>query len=318
MTVVRSGPGAAIPTGVPTLESEILTELVRAQRENTAMDYHIRERRLIGAILRAVAGTAMLRDQSSQTSDPFDEAIKEASVAINGYLHDLDRPFARLEDDILRRLRDVPSVSELEALYHDARDAECVRRRGLIAALLDAATSNTFDRPVADEVFIDPHDIDQQNRSNLAAAIRDFHADRERLDAGRDAKYCLSSAGAKPDGYIEPTTKRDALIWAMVAVDLGDGHPVYNTQRSRCELVAEYVGCGPSSLLKYLQALRGGGRRDDNARFSSAEHQSFRERRACVRNLLENGENGLDLLLPVLRGWHVSALPKASSKEHAG
>lgn len=318
MTVDHCGLGAAIPTNTPSLEIEILSEIVRASRENTNTDYHARERRLIGAILRAVAGSTLFRQLLSQSNDPFEEAIKEASVAISWYLHDLDRPFARLEEDILRRLREVPAASDLKTRYPDDRDAECVRRRGLIAALLGAAQSNTFDRPHSNEIVIDPADIDQQNRTDLSAAINDFYIDLGRLDGGQDAKYCLAKAETRPDGFIEPGTKRDALIWAMVAIDTGDDHPVYNTQEKRCALFSEYVDCASASLLKYLQALRKGVRHDDRKRFSPAEHQSFKDRCAQVRRLTQKGENALDLLLPGMRGWRDRQLPKPASKGKTG
>lgn len=315
MTGVGSGLGASVPTDFPMLESEILREVVRALRENTAMDYHVRERRLIGAILRAVAGSALFRDQSSQTSDLFDAAIKEASVAISWYLHDLDRPFAHLEDDILRHLRDVPSASRLEELYHDDRSAECVRRRGLIAALLGAASSNTFDRLVTDEIIIDPDDKDLQNRFDLSAALRDFYLDLERLDAGREATHCLARAQRKPIDYVEPETNRDTLIWAMVAIEVGAGHPIYGSQAKRCQFVATYTDCKASTLGQYLKELRGGSVKV--RKFSEREHQIFNERAARVRSFGAKNGQALDLLLPLLYGRMKAALPKIGSVARA-
>jgi hypothetical protein len=318
MTSDRRGLAAGVSSEASTLEVEILAVVARANQINAGEDYPVHKRRIIGAILRAIAESALFQNHLSQSREAFGDAVKEASVAISWYLDDLDRPFARLEEDILRRLREVPAASDLKTRYPDDRDAECVRRRGLIAALLGAAQSNTFDRPHSNEIVIDPADIDQQNRTDLSAAINDFYIDLGRLDGGQDAKYCLAKAETRPDRFIEPGTKRDALIWAMVAIDTGADHPVYNTQEKRCALFSEYVDCASASLLKYLQALRKGVRHDDRKRFSPAEHQSFKDRCAQVRRLTQKGENALDLLLPGVRGWHDRQLPKPASKGKTG
>lgn len=311
MTVDHRGLGAALPTNTPPLEIEILSEIFRASRENTDTDYHVRERRLIAAILRAVSGSTLFQQLLSQSNDPFEEAIKEASVAISWYLHDLDRPFARLEEDILRRLREVPAASDLKARYHDDRDAECVRRRGLVAALLCAASNNTFDTPATDEIVIDLEDQDQQNRHDLSAALRDLYSDFERLDAGRDTTRILAKAQSRPVEYVEPDTNRDILIWAMVAIEVGAGHPTLSSQAKRCQFVSEYTGCEPSTLGQYLKELRSGIGKAK--KFSMCEHQIFNERTARMRSIGGKNGQGLELILPLLYGRSKAALPKTQS-----
>lgn len=311
MTVERTGLAAGLPLDASTLEAEILSAIARANRENTDADYRVRERQLIGAILQAVAGSALFRERPPQTNDPLEEAIKEASVAISWYLHELDWPFARLEEDILRRLREVPAASDLKKRYHDDRDAECARRRGLVAALLCAASSNTFDSPVRNEIAIDPDDKDQQNRSDLSAALRDFYYDLERLDGGRDATNCLAKAQSRPLDYVEPETNRDTLIWAIVAIEVGAGHSTYRSQAKRCEFVAEYTDCKPSTLGQYLKELRGGSVKAK--KFSEQERLIFNERTTRVRSIGAKNGQGLELLLPLLHGRMRTALPKTQS-----
>jgi hypothetical protein len=318
MTVERTGLAAGVALDAPTLEAEIITALMQVRNSVTRREGDGYAQKQVAAILRAVAESEMLERHLADSDADFAAMVGDAAAAVAAHLSEVERPTSLLEDDILSRLRAVPSTAKLKELYHDDRDAECARRRGLIAGLLGAVQCNIFRQPHSDEIVIDPNDIDLKNRFDLSAALSDLYRDLDRLDAGKDAKYCLAKAETQPDGYVEPKNKRDALIWAMVAIDRGAGHPIYNTQEKRCALLSEYEECAPASLVKYLQALRKGVQHDERSRFSPEEHQSFQERCARLRVLKQNGENALDLLLPVVRGWYVRKLPKSASKGKTG
>lgn len=307
MTVERTGLAARVALDAPTLEAEILTALMRLRKSDgprAGADYRKRQ---VVAILGAVACSEMLHQHLNDDDADFAEMVGDAAAAVAAHLSEVERPTTRPEDDILSRLREVPTASHLQTLYHDDRDAECVRRRGLIAALVVAASSNTFNSAATEEIIIDPDDQDQQNRHDLSAALRDLYTDFERLDAGRDAKHCLAKAHRRPVDYVEPETNRDTLIWAMVAIEVGAGHPTYRSQAKRCEFVAEYTGCKPSTLVQYLKELRGGSVKVK--KFSEREFRIFNDRTKKVRSIGGRNGQGLELLLPLLHGRMKTALP---------
>ncbi len=134
------------------------------------------------------------------------------------------------------------------------------------------------------------------------------------MDAGLKAIYCMVEADHVQNDLTPPVTQRDALLWAMVAIDTGSGHPKHRTQAMRCTLAAEYTDCRPSTLRQYLKELRQGSRPQDSAKFSEGEHQLFHDRTERVRKIATYRGAGWDLVLPALRGWSMAALPKPASK----
>jgi hypothetical protein len=307
MTTSRTGLAAGLPIDAPTLEMEILTALLQVRNSDARRTGDGYRKKQVAAILSALLGSEMLQRHLGDDDADFVEMIADATAAVATHLSEVERPTTRLEDDILTRLREVPTASHLKTLYHEDRDAECVRRRGLIAALLGAATSNTFNHPVTEEIIIDPDDQGQQNLHDLSAALRDFYFDLERLDAGRDATHCLAKAQSRPVDYVEPETNRDTLIWAIVAIEVGAGHPTYRSQAKRCEFVSEYTECKASTLGQYLKELRGGSVKVK--KFSERERLIFNERTARVRSIGAKNGQGLELLLPLLYGRMKTALP---------
>ena len=137
------------------------------------------------------------------------------------------------------------------------------------------------------------------------------------MDVGLKAADCMVEADRLRNDLPPLPKKRDALIWAMVAIDTGDGHPKLKTQAMRCAIAAELIGLKPSTLGKYLKELRTGKRPQENPDFSEDEHQLFRHRAGRVRKLALPDGGGWDLVLPVVRGSAMVALPKPASKGRA-
>jgi hypothetical protein len=314
MTVERTGLAAGVPAEASTLEAEIFTALMRVRRSTDRHAGHEYGEQLVAAILGAVSGSEMLQRHLADQDVDIAEMVRDAAAAIATQLSEMERPTSRLEDDILNRLRAVPTAKALAARYGDARDAERVRRRGLIRAMLDAASNNAFVFKPSDEIIIDLDDPDFDLRSDFSVAQQDFLLDCERMDAGLKAIHCMVEADQAQNDLTPPTTQRDALIWAMVAIDTGSGHPTHKTQVTRIALAAKYTDCKASSLKEYLKELRKGRRPQEGAKFSDAEHQLFQDRSALVRKIATYRGAGWDLVLPALRGWAMAALPKPASK----
>ena len=337
MTITRTGLAAGISPEPSALELEILMALVRVQDTNDREEKETYPKKQIAAILRAVAASDLFA-QSDATADPeLGQIIADAAASITAHVEEMERPNSRLEEDILMRLRAVPTEEALAKRYGEPRDIKCVRRRGVLRAVLDAVWTNIFLVPDAEDFedfekigndIIDPKDRvlspeeiekinekinDETNRSDLSTARRDFHFDCERLDAGLMATHCLIKAGHEQNDLIKPVTQRDALIWAMVAINTGEGHPIHKTQSQRLNIAAEYTSVSRGTLGQYLKELRKGVAWTEVPKFSEEEHILFNERCEHIRELAISKGQGWDLVLPGLKGFCDSALPKPSS-----
>jgi hypothetical protein len=340
MTITRTGLAAGISPEPSALELEILMALVRVQETNDREEKETYPKKQIAAILRAVAASDLFA-QSDATADPeFGQIIADAAASITAHVEEMERPNSRLEEDILMRLRAVPTEKALAKRYREPRDIKCVRRRGVLRAVLDAVWTNTFLVPDAEDFedfekiendIIDPKDRvinpkvrvlspeeiekinDITNRSDFSTARRDFHFDCERLDAGLKATHCLIEAGHEQNDLIKPVTQRDALIWAMVAIDTGAGHPVHKTQSQRLNIAAEYTSVSRGTLGQYLKELRKGVAWTEVPKFSEQEHALFKAQSERIRKLASSPGQGWELVLPALKGIFDSALPKPSS-----
>lgn len=282
MTVERTGLAAGVPIDAPTLEMEILTALLQVRNSDDRREGSGYAKKQVAAILRAVAGSEMVQRHLGDDDADFVEMIADATAAVATHLSEIERPTTRLEDDILTRLREVPTRAALSAHYEDARDAERVRRRGLIGAVLDATTNNTFMSEPSDEFIIDPDDADSANRKDFAVARQDLLQDCARMDNGLKATHCMVEADRVQNDLTPPATQRDALIWTMVAIDTGAGHSKHRTQKMRCLLAVEFTGLTPRTLGQYLKELRRGSGKQGGEKFSEAEpciHRHCRGRR---------------------------------------
>jgi hypothetical protein len=314
MTVDRTGLAAGVSLGASTLEVEILAALLQVRNSDAHREGDGYRKKQVAAILRAVAESEMLQRHLTDEDAEYVAMVGDAAAAVATHLGEVERPTTRLEDDILTRLRAVPTREALSAHYEDARDAERVRRRALIGAVLDATTNNTFMSEPSDEFIIDPDDADSANRQDFAVARQDLLQDCARMDIGLKATHCMVEADRLQNDLTPAVTQRDALLWAMVAIDTGSYHPKYRTQEVRCGLAVEFTGLSPRTLGQYLKELRRDSRPQKKAKFSEAERQLFHDRSARVRKTATYRGAGWDLVLPVLRGWSIAALPKPTFK----
>lgn len=316
MTIERSGLAAGISPEPSALGMEILIALMEVQDTCDRKDGDRYRKRQIAAILRAVAASELFMQNDASDDPEFGQMIADAAAAMAVHVEEMERPNSRLEDDILMRLRAIPTEEALAERYHEPRDAKCVRRRGVLSAVLDAVSTNTFiTEHYEDEVefIIDPDDVDANNLADFSVARRDFHFDRERLDSGLKAAFCLATAVSGPTELIKPVTQRDALVWAMVAINTGVGHPVHKTHARLCKLAAQYTGLKAGTLAQYLKELRKGKAWQEEPKFSEEEHAIFKMRSERVIKLARSQGQGWDLVLPALKGFLDSALPKPSS-----
>lgn len=316
MTIDRTGLAAGLSPEPSALGMEILIALMEVQDTCDRRDGDRYRKGQIAAILRAVATSDLLKPREVDDTPEFRQMIADAEAAITAHIEELERPTSRFEDGVLQRLRAVPTRKELTTRYEDARDAERVRRRGLIGAMLSAASDHAFVCEPSDEIIIDPNNIDFENRQDFSVAWRDFLQDCARMDAGLKPIYCMVEADRFQNDLTPPSNKRDALIWAMVAIDTGQRHPKQRTQAIRCRIVAELTGYKPRTLGQYLKELRRAERPEKKPDFSEEERQLFKDRSDRVRKLASYAGAGWDLVLPVLRGWAMAALPEPSFKNH--
>ena len=322
MTIARTGLAAGIPPEASTIGLEILMALMRVQDTNDRTEKETYPKKQIAAILRAVAASDLFAQNDAADDPEFEQMIEDAAAAIAANVEEIEWPNSRLEDDILMRLRAVPTEEALVKRYREPRDVKCVRRRGVLRAVLDAVCKNTFLVPHAEDIedyVIDPkdieitYDIDTINLLDFLTAQRDFRFDCERLDAGLMATHCLIKAGHEQNDLIKPVTQRDALIWALVAINTGQGHPIHKTQSQRLKIAAEYTSVSRGTLGQYLKELRTGEAWKEIPKFSEEEHALFNERSERIRKLARSQGQGWYLVLPAIKGFFDSALPKPSS-----
>lgn len=317
MTITRTGLAAGISPEPSALGLEILIALMRVQDTHDRREKETYRKKQIAAILRAVAASELFTQNDAEADPESGQMIEDAAASITAHVEEMERPNSRLEEDILMRLRAVPTEKALAERYHEPRDAKCVRRRGVLGAVLDAVSTNTFvTEHYEDEVefIIDPDDVDANNLADFSVARRNFHFDRERLDSGLKAAFCLATAVSGPTELIKPITQRDALIWAMVAIYTGVGHPVHKTHTRLCKLAAQYTGLTAGTLWQYLKELKKGKVWVEKPHFSEEEHAFFIARSDLIRKLARSKGQGWDLVLPALKGFFDSALPEPSSR----
>lgn len=151
MTIDRTGLAAGIPPEASTIGLEILMALMRVQDTHDRRDKETYRKKQIAAILRAVAASELFTQNDAADDPEFGQMIADAAAAITAYFEETKRPNSRLEEDILIRLRAVPTEEALAERYQERRDAKCVHRRGVLCAVLDAVWTNTFLVPDAED-----------------------------------------------------------------------------------------------------------------------------------------------------------------------
>lgn len=216
-----------------------------------------------------------------------------------------------LEAEILTALMRVTSEAELVETISDKGDIKRVRRRHLIAAILDAV----FKADISCD--------DLEMSSELSAARRDFLHDCDRLDNGLGAELCLAPI-SKASATVQRPIKADRklLIKALAAIDLGADHmnPAYKTLISRINLLAEMTGYSPKTLKAYQSQMEtsisamGGVEGEAKCEFSADECEYFLRLVNRIGELASYPGGGMDLILPAIKGLREARIPKPSSK----
>jgi hypothetical protein len=156
-----------------------------------------------------------------------------------------------LEDRIEAHLAKVPADDELKHNYVNRSDREKVRRRALIAALLDAVFEHDCSKVgVVVEVGTKP-DI----WSDLADARRDFQHDCDLLDAGHKAQLILQPTKTDTslaDSLVSAKVKELILWLAVIHLHQAGLDTKFPTQQSVIANAAKATGRKPGSILTEL------------------------------------------------------------------
>lgn len=216
-----------------------------------------------------------------------------------------------LEAEIAVALSKAPSEIGLAETISDVGDIRRVRRRHLIAAVLDAVFKAEI--PCSDPELL----------SELSAARRDFRHDTDRLDNSIRAELCLAPISkASADVRVPIKADRKLLIKALAAIDLGKDHanPLYKTLRSRIDLLAGIIGYTPKTLDTYKTQMETSitaiGLKESEAKseFSNDECEYFLRLVERTAKLASGAGSGMDLMLPAIKGLREARVPKPGSK----
>lgn len=237
---------------------------------------------------------------------------------------------SKFETQLYLALRALNPNAELEKKFGEVGDRVRVRRRQIISAVLDALFFSDIIDKNDEAVDIGRDDYLSDLFIEFAAARRDFMHDCERLDNGIGAELILTPSG-KESTISVPAIKADRkiLIEALVAVELGRGHKDLNKKRAsnRVKIMAEVAGYTTATMTQYRKemskSLAQSGKKNPRLKseFSDAECQYFRQLQQRVTRIVDTPGQGMDLLMPGVRGHRKSRIPKAetvASKKKSG
>lgn len=220
-------------------------------------------------------------------------------------------------------LKTLPPNTELEKKFGEEGDRVRVRRRQIISAVLDALFFSDIIDKNDETIDTGKDDYLSDLFIEFAAARRDFMHDCERLDNGIGAELILTPSG-KESTISVPAIKADRkiLIEALVALELGRGHKDLNKQTAsnRVKIMAEVAGYTPATMTQYRKEMskslaQSGKKRNPRLKseFSDAECQYFRQLQQRVTRIADTPGQGMDLLMPGVRGHRKSRVPKAET-----
>ena len=220
-----------------------------------------------------------------------------------------------LEDRIEAHLAKVPADDELKHNYVDRSDREKVRRRALIAAVLDAVFEHGFSEVDAGGV-----DVEVGTKpdlwSDLADARRDFQHDCEHLDNGENARGCLVPLAK--DGIVPVSTitarRKIMIVWLAVIKlwDKADDKHLFENRECVRNVAAASTDEKASSYKTNLSNMNNG------KRFSEKETDFYRDLvTSTVASSRAPGEkrSAFQLLFPAAMALSAGRSPKTLSAE---
>jgi len=217
-----------------------------------------------------------------------------------------------LEERLEALLSKVPSDAVLKDTYIDKADRLRVRRRTMIAAVLDAIfeqrSPEVSDEGLEVEVGIKPDVF-----SELADARRDFIHDAERLDHGAPAELVLKTTKTDDDLTTKPLTaqKKELIVWLILAhLWHKTACKRFSTQTSVFHAAAKATGRTSATLRTELSHFK------TQMRASIEELAYFWDLAKSVQELAKTAgdyQMAFCLLLPAAKVLSEAAIPKAKT-----
>ncbi len=238
MTIKRTGLAAGLPPEASTLEVDILTALMRFNRDFDATGSDAKVARLRGRQLVASTLNALCESDFIKGGAVDDDAVTAGmfamfAIACRDFVSEIDtdahvgkesvQTVSLLEAEIADALAKVPSDADLVDLYTDAGDRARVRRRGLISATLDATFRHGNKKFPVDADGGIAVTSQPDAFSELAYARLDFLHDQTLLDLGATAELVLRPVGRETVTKRQTIkAKRKVLIYWLAAIELWD------------------------------------------------------------------------------------------------
>ena len=215
-----------------------------------------------------------------------------------------------LKARIHAKLTAVPAETELSEKYSDKGDLQRVRRRALIRGALEAIFEHQF-QGGNDDISVEPGSTPF---TELAAAMRDFIHDTERLDNGHPAELVSAPVGREAvDGFTTITASRmNMILWLAVAHTWRSGlAEEFPSQKSLLEAAATSMGRRPGALKTELFKIR------RRKRVGNAEERTyFNSIVSFAESIAVKGDpnqSAFHLLLPIARAISSNQILKSAS-----
>jgi hypothetical protein len=317
MTIKRTGLAAGLPPEASTLEAEILTALMRFNRDFDATGSDAKVARLRGRQLVASTLNALCESDFIKGGAVDDDAVTAGMFAMfaitcRDFVSEIDadahvgkesaQTVSLLEAEIADALAKVPSDADLVDLYTDAGDRARVRRRGLISATLDATfrhghkkfpidTDGSINITSQPDVFFE-----------LAYARLDFLHDQRLLDLGGAAELVLRPVGRETVSKQQTIkAKRKVLIYWLAVIELWDERRDvgFKSQEELMVFSARQTG-RERGAIKTARSDFEGGRKCSQAELVLYHDLIDRARTLSVRG--DGASTPFELLLPVVVG----------------
>lgn len=214
-----------------------------------------------------------------------------------------------LKARIYAKLTAATKETELAVHYPDKGDRKRVRRRALIIGALEAIFEH---QPAGggDDISVE---VEKTPLAELAAAMRDFIHDTERLDNGHSAELVAAPVGRETvDGFKTITASRKTMIiWLAVAHLWKQGiSEEFPTQGALLNAAAALLKRTAKSLKTELHEIRNHGVNNAEEKKHFKSIVSFAERLAVDGDPRKSAFN---LLLPIARAISSAQVLKPAS-----
>lgn len=333
MMVERTGLAAGVALDASTLEVKILTTLMLTDRGSAVVGSdaevaRLRGRQLVASVLNALCESDFVKGGAVADDVVTAEMFAMFAVACRDFASEIDdraqmekenaQTPSRLEAEIADALAKVPSDADLVDLYTDIGDRMRVRRRGLIAATLDAVFRDgqrSFSVEADGHIAITPKpDV----FSELAYARLDFLHDQTLLDLGVAAELVLRPVGREAVSARQTIkAKRKVLIHWLAVIELWDERKDvgFKSQQELMVFAAQHTG-REGRAFKTARSDFENGKKCSRAELELYHSLIDRARTLSVRN--HGANTPFELLFPIAVGIAGAAYKGSHSSADLG